>query len=268
MSNDSPSSKISDRLKKYQVGPGFGLFLMGALYLIFWLMPFALEEYAKDPRWAHNWVYAIILMTIGAAFHHKSVVSRIIAMIQGLMMPLTASGAFNAEMMTLITIVIGSAWLIVMLIEQLSKKMMFQDRLSKRSWNWINMHSIIVCWILIAHMGLVFFIGRLPFEAEMATIGASLGRNIGILANLPEERFELVTYVFDINLIILALLFGYEQFKLGYNIQNKPWPRISFWYIWITLALGIVLLPFNLEMGLTLPELVILPSLKEVVGFF
>ncbi|MFX1508216.1 MAG: hypothetical protein ACFFDC_19185 [Promethearchaeota archaeon] len=246
MSTDSSASKISDLFERIQVGPGFGLLLMGTLYLVFWLMPFALESYTQDPRWAHNWAYAIILMTIGAAFHHKSVVSRIIAMIQGLMMPLTASGAFNAEMMTLITIIIGSAWLIVMLIEQLSKKMMLQDRLSKRSWNWVNMHSLIVCWILMAHMGLVFFIGRLPFEAEMATIGASLGRNIGILANLPEERHDLVTYMFDINLIILALLFGFEQFKLGYNLQNKPWPRISFWYIWITLALGIILLPVRI----------------------
>jgi hypothetical protein len=239
-------TKISNLIRRIQVGPGYGLLFLGTLYLVFWLMPFALEAYAEDPRWAHNWAYAIILMTIGAAFHHKSILSRIVAMIQGLMMPLTASGAFNAEMMTLITIIIGAAWLIVFLIEKLSKNMLFQDSLSKRSWNWINMHSLIVCWMLMAHMGLVFFIGRLPFEAEMATIGASLGRNIGILANLPEERHELVTYVFDINLIILALLFGFEQFKLGYNIQNKDWPRISFWWIWVTLVLGIILLPVRI----------------------
>jgi hypothetical protein len=246
MSNESFFARISSLIKRIQVGPGYGLLLLGTIYLIFWLMPFAIQSYVDDPRWAHNYAYAIIFMTTGAAFHHKSVVSRIIAIIQGLMMPLTASGAFNTEMMTLITVVIGSAWLIVTLTEKLSKKMILQDSLSKHSWNWITMHSLIICWILIAHIGLVFFVGRLPFEAELDTIGTSLGRNIGFLMNLNTERHELVTYVFDINLLILALLFGFEQFKLGYNVANKPWPRFSFWYIWVTLALGIILLPVRI----------------------
>jgi hypothetical protein len=54
MSTNSEESKIADLFKRIQVGPGFGLLLMGTLYLVFWLMPFALEEYAKDPRWAHD----------------------------------------------------------------------------------------------------------------------------------------------------------------------------------------------------------------------
>ena len=101
--------------------------------------------------------------------------------------------------------------------------------------------------MLIAHMGLVFFIGRLPFESQLETIGTSLGESIGFFINLPSERFELVTYVFDINLIILALLFGYEQFKVGYNLKNKPWPKMSFWFIWITFVLGLILIPVSLQ---------------------
>ena len=254
MASDSIASTTLDRQNKYQIGPGFGLFLMGTLYLIFWLLPFTIQSYVDDPRWSHNWAYALIIMTIGAAFYQKSVVSRIIALIQGLMMPLTASGAFNTNLMTIITLIIGSAWGIVVLIERISNKMLFQDSLSQHSWNWINMHSLIVCWILVAHLGLVFFIGRLPFEAELDTIGTSVGRNIGFLMNLPPERFDLVTYVFDINLIILTVLFGYEQYKMGYNLKNKPWPRISFWYIWITVVLGFALLPFNLQEGFGMPE--------------
>ena len=96
-------------------------------------------------------------------------------------------------------------------------------------------------------MGLVFFVGRLPFESQLDTIGTSLGESIGFLINLPIERYDLVTYVFDINLTILAVLFGYEQFKLGYNLRNRPWPKLSFWYLWITIALGFVLLPISLH---------------------
>jgi hypothetical protein len=96
-------------------------------------------------------------------------------------------------------------------------------------------------------MGLVFFIGRLPFEAQLDTIGTSIGQSLGFLLNLPIERFDLVTYVYDINLTILAILFGYEQFKVGYNLKNKPWPKISFWFLWITIILGIAILPFSLR---------------------
>jgi hypothetical protein len=99
----------------------------------------------------------------------------------------------------------------------------------------------------MAHMGLVFFIGRLPFEAQLDTIGTGIGQSLGFLLNLPIERFDLVTYVYDINLTILAILFGYEQFKVGYNLKNKPWPKISFWFLWITIILGIAILPFSLR---------------------
>jgi hypothetical protein len=168
-------------------------------------------------------------------------------MIQGLLMPLTASGAFNTILMTLAALLFLALWIIVVIVERKSKSPLLDSRVSQRTQNWIVMHSLIVCWMLIAHMGLVFFFGRLPFESQLDTIGTGLGESIGFLLNLPIERFDLVTYVFDINLIILAVLFGYEQFKVGYNLRNKPWPRISFWFLWITIALGILLIPFSLR---------------------
>jgi hypothetical protein len=232
---------------KYLIGPGLGLFAMGVLYLVFWLMPIPLETFTGDPRWAHNWAYSIILITIGAAFYHKSVVSRSIAFIQGLMMPITASGVVDTIFMTLVTGIIAVAWLVVTLVERQSQKFWLKEQLSTRAWNWVNLHSLLVCWLLIAHMGLVFFLGRLPFEAELSTIGTSLGRNVGFLLNLPPERYELVTYVYDINLLILSALFVYEQYKMGYNFDKKPWPKMSFWYILVTVILGIVVLPISLQ---------------------
>ncbi|MHA1577551.1 MAG: hypothetical protein ACTSU3_09340 [Candidatus Thorarchaeota archaeon] len=231
---------------KYQIGPGLGLLLMGVLYLIFWISPLVYDSLSTDPRWSHNWVYSIIIITIGASFYQKTVVSRTIAIIQASLMPLTASGAFNTTFMTLVSLIILSAWIVVVLIERRNDSPLFEQRISQRTQNWVNMHSLIVCWMLIAHMGLVFFIGRLPFESQLDTIGTGLGESIGFLLNLPVERHDLVTYVFDINLIILAILFGYEQFKVGYNLKNKPWPKISFRFLWITIALGLVLFPISL----------------------
>jgi hypothetical protein len=208
---------------------------MGIMYLVFWLLPFTLDAYIEDPRWSHNWVYALIIITL------------VIAIFQATLMPLTASGAFATDLMTIIALIILSVWIVVVLIERRSNTPLLDNRLSKRNQNWVIMHSLIVCWMLLAHMGLVFFIGRLPFESQLDTIGTSLGESIGFLINLPTERFDLVTYVFDINLIILAILFGYEQFKVGYNVKNKPWPKISFYFLWITIILGLVLFPISLH---------------------
>lgn len=243
---NSPDTSLAPP-NKYQIGPGLGLLLMGILYLIFWISPLVYESLSEDPRWSHNWVYALILVTIGASFYQKTVVSRTIAIVQASLMPLTASGAFNTTFMTIVALVILSAWLIVVLIERKNNSPLLDQRISERTKSWITMHSLIVCWMLIAHMGLVFFIGRLPFESQLDTIGTGLGESIGFLLNLPVERHDLVTYIFDINLIILAVLFGYEQFKVGYNLKDKPWPKISFRFLWITIVLGLVLFPISLH---------------------
>ncbi len=242
----TPDTSLTPQ-NKYQIGPGLGLLLMGIMYLVFWILPYTIESFIEDPRWSHNWVYSLIIITIGASFYQKSVVSRTIAMIQASLMPLTASGAFNTTLMTLAALLILSVWIIVVLIERRTNSHLFDQRISQRTQTWVSMHSLIVCWMLIAHMGLVFFFGRLPFESQLDTIGTGLGVSIGFLINLPIERFDLVTYVFDLNLIILAVLFGYEQFRVGYNLKNKPWPKISFRFLWITVILGLVLLPFSLQ---------------------
>ena len=247
MTNDTTPDTSLTAPNKYQIGPGLGLLLMGIMYLVFWILPYTIESFIEDPRWSHNWVYSLIIITIGASFYQKTVVSRTIAMIQASLMPLTASGAFNTTLMTLVALLILSIWIIVVLIERRNNSPLLNQRFTQRTQNWVIMHSLIVCWMLIAHMGLVFFIGRLPFESQLDTIGTGLGESLGFLMNLPIERYDLVTYVFDINLIILAVLFGYEQFKVGYNLKDKPWPRISFRFLWVTVALGLILLPFSLQ---------------------
>ncbi|MHA2208900.1 MAG: hypothetical protein ACXABV_06995, partial [Candidatus Thorarchaeota archaeon] len=202
MTTDTKPDATPSQPNKYQIGPGLGLLLMGILYLVFWLSPLTYESFTTDPRWSHNWVYSLIIITIGASFYQKTIVSRFIAMVQGMLMPITASGAFNTTLMTLVALLILSIWIIVFLIERRRNAPLLGERVSQRTQNWIIMHSLIVCWLLMAHMGLVFFIGRLPFEAQLDTIGTGIGQSLGFLLNLPIERFDLVTYVYDINLTI------------------------------------------------------------------
>ena len=232
------TSNLESLKSQLIIGPGFGLFFMGLSYLIFWLTPAGIDAYMYDPRWAHNWAYAIIILVVGLAWYQKSPLSRTIALIQSFMLPLTASGSYNALRMTYITLIVGAIWIAVTTIERLTGKMFFQERLSKRNWNWVNLHTLIVAWILIGHMGLVFFVGRAPQEISLLSLEAPAG----FLINIPSEVHEASTWAFNITLLIWVTIAVYEQFKMGYNLQNKPWPRWSFYFIFISMAAGFITL--------------------------
>jgi len=60
--------------------------------------------------------------------------------------------------------------------------------------------------------------------------------------NLPPESYELATWAFNIGLFILISVILWEQYKIGYNLQNKPWPRKSFWVVPIIMGASLVAL--------------------------
>lgn len=229
------------RNNKFQIGPGIGLIILGLAYLVWWLMPFAIAAYDQDPRWAHNWAYSIIILTVGLAWYHKSPLSRGIIAVQAFMLPVTASGSFNTLIMSFITVAIAIVWAIIVIAERVRKKNYLENRLEKRTILWINMHAIVIAWLLIIHMGLVFIIGRVPQEARLLAFGT----DAGFLAYLPPEAHEFASWFFDVTLIIWGVLGLYEQFKMGYNLQNKPWPRWSFWWVMVCIGSGLVGLMIN-----------------------
>ncbi len=148
------------------------------------------------------------------------------------MLPITGSGSFNTVICTIVAITIFAIWFIITIFEKIKEKEFFIDRLSKRGKNWLTMHTIILAWILVGHMGLMFFIVRLPLEAQLYGYGESAG----YLMYLPPESYEFATWIFDIGLFILILVILWEQYKMGYNIKNNPWPRRSFWIVLIILG--------------------------------
>ena len=234
MSEEKPKPAISKPNKL--VGPGLGLIIMGAAYLVWWLL---FIEYAiQDPRWTHNIAYAIIILNVGLAWYHKTPLSRIITMIQSIMLPITASGSFNTVICTIISSSIFVVWIIIVLIEKTKGKKFLEEKISRKGKNWLNMHTIIIAWILVGHMGLMFFIVRLPLEAQLY----SYGEGAGYLINLPPESLEFATWTFNIGLFILISIILWEQYKMGYNIQNNPWPRKSFWIVIITMGASLTAL--------------------------
>jgi hypothetical protein len=224
---------------KFLNGPGTGLTVMGFAYILWWFAgPWAWESIAMDPRWAHNWAFAIIIFNVGLAWYHKSPLSRLLAMIQSFMLPITASGSFNTTICTLITAIIFLFWFIIMLIEKRKNINFLQEKLTERGKMWLNMHTLIIAWILIAHMGLVFFIVRFPLELPLYQIS----NQAGFLSNLPPEGLEFATWTYDIGLFVFLIVVLWEQYRIGYNVKNKPWPRYSFYVALLVMGLSLIAL--------------------------
>jgi hypothetical protein len=234
-------TRIERLLDRYAVGPGPGLLVLGLAYLVFWLMPFTIDVYIKENRWAHNWAFSIIIFTVGAAWYQKTALSRTIAVIQASMLPITASGSFNTLYCSFVTVGIALIWGVVVAAERMRKEPFLQAWMEKRSWSWTNMHTMILCWLLIAHMAFVFFATRVPQEAGLLTATA----RVGFLTNLPPESHDFATWFFNISILVWAILAIYEQFKMGYNPQNKPWPRLSFWWVFVSIVAGFVGMGLN-----------------------
>ena len=239
MAEESKKDTVEEQdTNKYLVGPGLGIIIVGVSYLIWWLMPFAFDAYSQDMRWAHNWVYAIVILNVGIAWYYKSVVSRIVVVFQAFLLPVTASGSFDTLILTYISAFIAFLWVLTVTIEKVRRKKFLKERCELKIWNWINLHTMIFTWVLIAHISLVFLIGRLPLESQLL----GFGTYAGYLVNLPPESLEFATWTFDITLIAWAGIVLYEQVKIGYNYKNKPWPKFGFWWIFVVMGSSLIAL--------------------------
>jgi hypothetical protein len=242
MNSENNNQKHSGDLKQEKatrnrlVGPGLGLVLLGLIYFIWYIMPFSIAFLQGKPLYIHNWGYSIIFLTVGLAWYHKSVLSRAIALIQASYLPILASGSVDPFIMVFIIFITLVVFGVVVIIERRRGKFYFQERLQKRPWEWLNLHLLVVSWLLIIHIGLVFLVVRAPTEISLLEIGS----NAGWLKYYPPELIEISTWMFDIAIIAWGIIVLFEQFKMGYNFQNKPWPRWSFWAIFIAIGAGLI----------------------------
>jgi hypothetical protein len=240
--NIKKTDKLVESTKKEEiqynkyVGPGLGLVILGLVYFIWYIMPFAIEYLNQNPLAIHNWGYSIIFLTVGLSWYQKSVVSRTIALIQSTLLPILASGSVNPFIMVALIFILLAVFGIVFIIEKKREKFLFQERLQKRTWEWLNMHLLILSWLLIMHIGLVFLVVRAPTEIDLLRIGP----NAGWLKNYTPELHEISTWTFDIAMIAWGIVVLYEQFKMGYNFKNNPWPRWSFYAIFLAIAAGLI----------------------------
>ena len=117
---------------------------------------------AGEPREYLNWGYAMTILITGCAWYHKSVLSRIILMVEAILLPIAASGSVNTFIISMINWAVAGLWLIIMLIERSRYFHFFETKMQKHTIQWLNMHLLIITWILIAHIAFVFLTSRAP----------------------------------------------------------------------------------------------------------
>ena len=85
-------------------------------------------------------------------------------MVEAILLPIAASGSVNTFIISMINWAVAGLWLIIMLIERSRHFHFFETKMQKHTIQWLNMHLLIITWILIAHIAFVFLTSRAPQE--------------------------------------------------------------------------------------------------------
>lgn len=195
---------------------GTGIFLLGVAWMGFWLGP-ALPLYQADPRWAHNFAFALIFVTVGIAYLRPSV--------------LTGTGAVIASFITIptelafwsgMTATVIEAVLLVLVVGAAVAEWWKKGPLvvpGPRAGLWVRIHLPVFSAIGIAHMPFIFFMSRWV-------------NGIPYLQYLPIEH-EYSTTIFNAMLLVLVIIAIAGQYAK--NVGRFSIPRAGF--IWSVLML-------------------------------
>jgi len=155
---------------------GFGIFLQGVLWLIFWLGP-AFPFFMSDPRWGHNFALPIIFINVGVANYFRSISCQSVAVFASfLTVPIELAfvpwsiGTALAVALLILTVVLHT-------VERTRKTEILNPKPRLKAW--LKIHLLSFAYFGLAHMPLIFFLVRwfnpgpfamyLPVEHEPST---------------------------------------------------------------------------------------------------
>ena len=95
---------------------GTGIFLLGLAWLIFWLGP-AFHLYDADPRWAHNFAFALIFIIVGFASFRPSVATGVISLFASFITIPAELAYWSGTVATLMEVVLLGAIILVVTAE-------------------------------------------------------------------------------------------------------------------------------------------------------
>lgn len=224
----NPSSTLKEKLKD-KMDIGAGLILTGLFWLFLWLFPFY-PSFVNDPRWAHNFAYPLILITIGIAYKGKKMSSDIFAAISAFMIIPTEAGIISGMLSTKISIILLAAVILLIVVEKCRKQelLFFQHRWRR----WLKKHLITFAFLFLLHMSFIYWFSRVMF-GEPAQV------------NLPPEPpfdpMHWATALYNILVIPFGLI-GMGE-RLGGRLRRKIFfSKLGYWWSLMIIISGIAVL--------------------------
>jgi hypothetical protein len=202
---------------------GFGLLLQGILWLIIWLRVFFIF-FLFDPRWGHNFAFAIIFITVGLAYYIRKTSCRLVAVASAFLIVPTEMAYWSWETATNAATALFILMIILYAIERTRRTELVSPTTRLRAW--LKVHLMNFAYLGLAHMPLIFFVGRWPSQERFAEY-------------LPKE-FELPTIVFNLMLLVLAILGIGERYSS--HIGRLRVSKIGFVWSILMIVVPLVLL--------------------------
>ena len=200
---------------------GTGIFMIGAAWLIFWLGP-AFFLFEKDPRWGHNFAIPIVFMTVGLAYHFRTIACDTVAVFSVFIVTIpTLLALWSWETALILAILFFGVVILIYLVERKAGEIINPG---PRLKIWLKIHLLNFSYIGLLHMPLIFFISRWSNPDPFSTY-------------LPAEH-DIPTAVFNAMLFVLiplAVMERYVQMLGGYAVS-----KIGF--VWSILMIMIPLL--------------------------
>ncbi|MCW4032649.1 MAG: ferritin-like domain-containing protein [Candidatus Bathyarchaeota archaeon] len=224
----NPPRTVALKIKRF-TDIGAGLILMGMFWLYLWLFPH-LSSYLSDPRWAHNFAFPIILITIGVAYKAKKLSSSLVAALSAFLIIPTEAGAISGIQSTYVALILLIIMAVLILIEKGRKQELL---FSHHRWrNWLKIHFLTLAFLFLLHMPFIYWVSRAFFGEPM---------EVNLPPEPPWDPMHWGTALFNI-LIIPFGLFGMAERLRGSFRRKLRVSKLAYWWALMITILGILLL--------------------------
>ena len=224
----NPPKDFWDKMKN-SMDIGSGLILTGLFWLYFWVFQWYVF-FLFDARWAHNFAYPLILLTIGVAYKGKKMSTDLLASISAFMIIPTETGLISGTHSTYIVSIILLIILVLLVTERGKKQelLFFQHR----SRRWLKKHLLTFAFLFLLHMPFLYWVTRVLF-GEPA--------ELNMPPEPPWERAHWGTASYNILVIPFALIGMAERFR-GTLRRRISISKIGYWWSLLIIISGIIVI--------------------------
>jgi len=208
---------------------GSGLIMTGLFWLYLWVFQWYVF-FLFDARWAHNFAYPLILLTIGVAYKGKKTSTDLLASISAFIIIPTETGLISGTHSTYIVGIILLIILLLLVTERGKKQelLFFQHR----SRRWLKKHMLTFAFLFLLHMPFIYWFTRVLF-GEPA--------ELNMPPEPPWERAHWGTASYNILVIPFALIGMAERFR-GTLRRRISMSKLGYWWSLLIIIVGLIMI--------------------------